>query len=96
MVQLTFHILEVCGTSRLVTAETFMMSHPAMSLGYRLCASRKGGAGREPRIPVFKANFSARASYHRPSILIAYTLMSGCGQSHECGKHGCLQFCVKF
>ena len=24
---------------------TFMMSHPAMSLGDRLCASRKGGAG---------------------------------------------------
>ena len=24
---------------------TFMMSHPAMSLGHRLCASRKGGAG---------------------------------------------------
>ena len=34
----------------------------------------------EPRLPVFKADFSARASYHRPSILIAYTLMSGCGQ----------------
>ena len=27
----------------------------------------------EPQIPVFKADFSARASYHRPSILIAYT-----------------------
>ena len=25
-----------------------------------------------------------------------YTLMSGCGQNHECGKHGCVQFCVKF
>ena len=109
---------------------TFMMSHPAMSLGDRLCASRKGGAGgggwvhpkgansmavpglsfeqplvgagyanswvlsinrprkqwshlAEPRIPVFKADFSARASYRRPSILITYTLTSGCGQNHE-------------
>ena len=44
----------------------------------------------EPRIPVFKADFSARASYRRPSILITYTLTSGCGQNHECGKHGCL------
>ena len=114
-----------------------------MSLGDRLSASRKGGAGgggwvhpkgansmavsglsfeqplvgarsaiswvlsiigprkqwshlAEPRIPVFKADFSARASYHRPSILIAYMLTSGCGQNHECGKHGCVQFCVKF
>ena len=57
----------------------------------------------EPRIPVFKADFSARASYRRPSILITcpsilitYTLTSGCGQNHECGKHGCVQFCVKF
>ena len=48
----------------------------------------------EPRIPVFKADVSARASYHRPSILIAYTLTSGCGPNHECGKHGCVQFCV--
>ena len=123
---------------------SFMLPYPAMSLGDRLCASRKGGAGgggwvhpkgansmavsglslnspwlepgawaisrvlsineprkqwshlAEPRIPVFKADFSARASYHRPSILIMYTLMSGCGQNHECGKHGCVQFCVKF
>ena len=36
--------------------------------------------------PVFKADVSARAS---PSILIAYLLMSGCGQRHECGQHGC-------
>ena len=50
----------------------------------------------EPRIPVFKADFSARASYRRPSILIAYKLTSGCGQNHEWGKHGCVQFCVKF
>ena len=50
----------------------------------------------QPRIPVFKADFSARASYHRLSILIVYTLMSGCGQNHECGKHGCVQFCAKF
>ena len=46
----------------------------------------------EPRIPVFMADFSARASYRRPSILIAYTLTSGCGQNHEWGKHGCVQW----
>ena len=50
----------------------------------------------EPRIPVFKAEFSARASYNRPYILIVYTLMSGCGQNHECRKHGCVQFCEMF
>ena len=40
-----------------------------------------------------------RVTDRRPSILIAYTLTSGCGQSgqnHECGKHGLVQFCVKF
>ena len=35
----------------------------------------------QPQIPVFKADFSARASYHCPSILIAYSLMSGCSYS---------------
>ena len=46
----------------------------------------------DPRILVFKADFSARVSYRCPSILIAYSLKSGYGQSHECGKHGCVKF----
>ena len=47
----------------------------------------------EPRIPVFKADFLL-ASYHCPSILIAYSLTSGCGHNHECRKHGvCAVLC---
>ena len=46
---------------------------------------------------LFKADFSARASYRHPSILIAYTLTSGCGQNHEWESMAVhVQFCVKF
>ena len=49
---------------------SFMMSHPAMSLGDRLCASRKGGAGERGWVHPKGANSMAASglSFEQPLV----------------------------
>ena len=49
---------------------TFMMSHPAMSLGDRLCTSRKGGAGGDGWVHPKGANSMAVSglSFEQPLV----------------------------
>ena len=47
-----------------------MMSHPAMSLGDRLCASRKGGAGGGGWVHPKGSNSMAVSGLHDRKVLV--------------------------